>query len=189
MMSKILIGIFIMGCLAYAVLFSLLSSLNTYKIEGDKVIYQYFDNSKWKTQIREVAGADSKSFKAFSFYKGMYGKDANQGYFEGRPIEGSNGKSFRVLDHSKSLSRDNQAVFYKERLLSNDHSHFQALGGAYFKDSSKVFYGWKIVENADPSSFEVTDEVSGKAKDKNYTYKFGDIISSVSPIPHQAVSR
>ncbi len=100
-------------------------------------------------------------------------------------------KSFSILEivnpQSKSLgtsnikyeyyATDKDKVFYGEKVLANaDMATIKSISAIYTKDTNHVFIGGDIMESADANSFVL---VQGRfAKDQNHVYHVGKIISN-----------
>ena len=54
----------------------------------------------------------------------------------------------------------------KNRIPLEDRGSFKILTGGYTKDKINVYYAWKIVEGADPESFEMIGNTFG-GRDKH----------------------
>ena len=144
-----------------------------YEVTNGSVYFRQFNNLNWKTERREVVGANADSFQGMRSSGGKYGSDDKHVYFENTLITNGDPQTFRVLDWRNELSRDAQRVYWKSIELSDDPEHFEILDGGYSRDAHHVYYASHIVEGADPDSFVVTAAATSAAKDKDHQYEMG----------------
>ncbi len=132
-----------------------------YKTEGGKVYQKYWNN--WE----EIKGADSSSFEIVGDMPSLgFSKDKNYIYYNQMPIKNVDKETFTVIKD-----------------------------GTYLKDKNNVYTimteqkdGLFVLDDADPESFVVGDDISGWcARDKNYEY-FAGMNITVNPNSVNAAS-
>lgn len=130
-------------------------------------------------QNRIIPYADSKTFKeAPTDSSGheyiRFAEDVYDFYYCGTPLRTTNKKEFRQWYINGYLWGIDTRYCYCQNKKSEigDYNSFKVLSsGTYAKDKEYVFFLGKIVDGADPKSFEETTIFCGK--DKNRTYKMG----------------
>ena len=92
--------------------------------------------------------------------------------------------SFRCFDSNSIniigenfLLFDDKVVFDGDELPGVDSRSFQVVKDHYSKDKNHVYAGSKMIEGADPASFEVLETIF-YSKDKNYVYGGGILIEN-----------
>lgn len=139
-----------------------IGNCDTYKIK-DNIVY-YKDS---------IMMADPKTFEYLSCH---YGKDKNVAFRGKVPIEDSHPETFEIIDWQ--WQKDKYKYYNKGVPMINvDYDSFEILIANYSKDKFHVFYYDKIIKNADPSTFKVS-ELTHIARDKNVEYKFGKTITN-----------
>ena len=139
-----------------------IGSCDTYKIKANIVYYK-----------DSIMKADPETFEYLSCH---YGKDINVAFSGKDPIEGSHPETFEIIDWQ--WQRDKYLYYNKGVPMVNiDYESFEILIANYSKDKFHVYFYDKIIENADPSTFQV-NEMTHIARDKNNEYKFGKIIAN-----------
>ncbi len=130
-------------------------------------------------------------YASFEILKYGYARDKNIIYYNGIKINDVDYKSFSILEienpRLKSLGMrnikyeyyaiDKDKVFYGEKVLTNaDQATIESISSIYTKDTNHVFIGGDIIESADANSFVL---VQGRfAKDQNHVYHVGKILSN-----------
>jgi hypothetical protein len=132
--------------------------------------------------IPAVEGVDPEKYQ---FINNFYGKDDKVAYYKGKPILGSDAKTFILLE---DYAKDTNLVYFNGLKVKGMDAaticHIE--GGGYFKDKNNVYYGLNAVENAagniilysgkivkgaDPATFEmIKGEKIDYAKDKARYY-------------------
>jgi hypothetical protein len=132
--------------------------------------------------ILPIEGIDPDKYE---FLNDVYGIDDKMAYYKGKPIQGSDSKTFTLLeDYAKDI---NSVYFDGLKIKGMDAatlSHIE--GGAYFKDKNHIYYGLNTVENsegnivlysgrvvkgADPATFEMIEgQKIDYAKDKTHYF-------------------
>jgi len=145
----------------------------------------------------KIKGADSKSFRLISefyaqdkkhaYFNGellvnshsksfeqlgnSWSKDKHNFYYTHKKLEICDLATFRIIpDKFPSRAIDEKCYYWKsDQVQTIDRTSFQVLPGGYSKDIKNVYWANKIIEEADPKTFQVND--SGMyiklAKDKN----------------------
>ena len=85
--------------------------------------------------------------KTFELLSNTHSKDKNGVYYGVHTLEGSDPKTFEIINHS----------IYGQT--------------PYSKDKNSVFYQWMKIEEADPKTFQVLDD-AGHSKDKAWYYLY-----------------
>jgi hypothetical protein len=72
---------------------------------------------------------------------------------------------------------DKSHVYYDNEIIEDlDPVLLEEMGNNYYRDNRNIVYSGKILDKADYETFEILDENSYSAKDKNHMYKWGRII-------------
>lgn len=130
----------------------------------------------------ELFDVDINTFEVFE--NGIYAKDKNNVYDGKYKIIGADPDTFILLDYDYMKDKNN--VYIAGNIISNaDPNTFKILDYKYTKDKDNVWYKNKqiIIEtssgaiNVDAQSFETLSN-KGCAKDKNYYYRYGEIVDS-----------
>ena len=108
---------------------------------------------------------------SFEVIDGNFSRDGKDYFFNEKPLNVCDYESFLIHDfngeYSNWLSYDDEcAYFQKNRIPLEDRGSFKILTGGYTKDKINVYYAWKIVEGADPESFEMIGNTFG-GRDKH----------------------
>lgn len=140
--------------------------------KDDKHVFVY-------TEI--IEGADLKSFELIG-YDQRYSKDKNNVYFLSSAIS-QDITNFQLL--GDGLAKDKQSVFrYGKSIKNADAGSFVNLGNNYSKDKNKVYLAQpnreeplKIIEQANPETFEIDATDPKKALDGNKIFYKGALLS------------
>jgi hypothetical protein len=155
-------------------IFSLSSCNLGYNTDGDNITYTYMPGGGGFTvKTVTIKGADAATFKILS--NDTYAKDKNRCYFESRPIENAEPKSFIPLEGG--FSKDAKNVFYLLRKFKNvDAKSFDVIEtGPFSQDKDNIYFYWKSIGVEDYKSFEVINALGGIDNKCYYrTYKAGD---------------
>ena len=149
-----------------------------YKV-GWKNVYFY---TKYRFEIKKdkVEGADTKTFEVLES-PGHYAKDKHRVYYKFHPLEESDPKTFSTdsLFGINFLCRDQQSIYFENKLVSRDADHFTRIDKYYFKDTKYIYrarYGHKdidlkgfdIIEEVDQSTFQALE--FPYCRDKNHVF-------------------
>ena len=85
--------------------------------------------------INIIPDADPETFQLLSI---LFSKDKNNAYFCNNPILDSNPDSFKLI--YGRLAKDNEHVYYNDKIISNNPSSFTFLSKNYAKDDQSVWY-------------------------------------------------
>jgi hypothetical protein len=152
-----------------------------------------------QTTIIKVDGAIPAEFKTLGFH---YGKDTNHAYFEGKPftvkelsslaavheafardnqqvyfktkpIRGSDGKTFQLIDSTyQGFAKDSKYGYYFSLTdIGKVYCHpasFAKIDRNYAKDVFAVYYEAVKLKGSDPKTFQILN--NDYAKDKNAVY-------------------
>lgn len=107
---------------------------------------------------------------SFEVIDGNFSRDGKDYFYSDKALNVCDYESFVIHDFNGAygnwLSYDDQcAYFQKSRIPLVDRASFEILIGGYTKDKANVYYGSRIVEGADPESFEmIGNTFAGKDK-------------------------
>ncbi len=158
------------------------------------------DNDLIFYKEKQVVGADAETFEIIDE---SWAKDADSLYYQFIKIPNAKQPSFIPLTEddnflAKIIRDDKKVYLYKpHRLalretlipipeLSPDTLSFIDKSGFYIKDQDSVIYvninsdkspHYKVLDGADAETFTYYAESEADAKDKNFTYRYGQIIS------------
>lgn len=129
----------------------------------------------------EVVTEDVAGFRELSSSDGYsYFGDKENVYVNGNPLPGANPATFRVLKGGHSRD-DRQLYYFNEPMPAGAlMDSFEVLEGTYSRDASRVYHAAKVVPEADPRTFEVTDAKFQRGKDAHRQYE------QASPAPVDA---
>ena len=129
--------------------------------------------------IPPIEGIDPDKYQCLNAF---YGVDDSLAYYKGKPIQGSDAKTFSLLE---DYAKDTNSVYCQGlKIKGMDAATLSQIdGGGYFKDENHVYYGLNTIENsdgyvvlysgrivkgADPLTFEmIKGEKIDYAKDKS----------------------
>lgn len=142
----------------------------------------------WGTDVISKADPDSFQLVETTGTLGMcapFFKDKSHVFAGTGIIEGADPASFRyigqivgtpVLYSESCLSADKNGVYVDSTKIPNlDPQSVQTLG-IYLKDKRAVYLYTTELKGADPKTFELIDEGSVSAKDKNSVYECGQVV-------------
>ncbi len=143
-------------------------SRNGYHVGKDKVWYR--SSLGMSFNVKEVAGADPKTFavrelrsKTYPESTAYFGMDQSNVFWAETKIEGADLGSFEYL--YGNYSKDKNAAYYMNQLLSQDMAHLEVVSYQFVKDSKYVYSGRSIFSE-DPAHFtHVGEEHSSFYKD------------------------
>jgi hypothetical protein len=117
-----------------------------------------------------------------------YSKDKNHVYYSDKfhVLEGADPTTFTcpkfesIVNYQYYAYDRNKAYFYEgqevEVIENIDYKTFKVLSPYYAKDKYSAYYKAKVIQEADPASFQVPDRVNKRsARDKNHSYFQGEI--------------
>jgi hypothetical protein len=157
------------------------------------------NNVYYKGKI--LPNIDSSSFKImYGNFAGSFLKDAFNIYYKYDANYHDNNELKRVTDDVKNFKpyyyiengstykwlscyyRDSNNVYYicngSVKKLNTSPKNFELINSSYAKNDKNIYSGWEIL-NCDYKTFKVRKESflnPGDAEDKNYYYKYGEII-------------
>ena len=146
-----------------------------YKKENNKIYFDEYGNGF--NRNNEVKNVD---YNSFAELKNYYAKDKNFGYWEGKKIQDSDGKTFNILPGGIShyidkYAKDKNHVYYNGEILEGANPKtIERLIDDFLKDDKNVFFRNKKMKNVDVKTFQALDEEY--AKDKNHIYYEENII-------------
>lgn len=123
-------------------------------------------------------------------YARAYARDRKHLYYYGKIVEGASISNFGVKGLKYGYLLDEQHIIYKGRVLTMpDPDTFEVLAykyrrdAYYTKDKNHVYLGNEIIEEADPKTFDITEDEknAGYATDKNHLFYEGKPIVLVDP--------
>lgn len=140
----------------------------SYKVRGEAVYYVGKMQGLGSRTLTKLEGVDVSTFRVL---KNGYAKDKNKAYFLGELMVQSHGPSFKVLRHL--FAKDNQQVFYRSVVVSQQTESFKILNPYYSKDFEFAYYKGTQIPDADSKTFQVHSRNKDEAKDKNGYFKSG----------------
>ena len=129
-----------------------------------------------------------------------FSKDANYVYYRDKIIPNADPKTFQYI--AGIYLKDKQHIFAYSCLNEmegnyscinmldrSDSATFVVLNNGYAKDSKEVYYGEKVVKDADPSTFVVIDEPFDRfARDSSHVFFYGNLIKDADPYTFIAIT-
>lgn len=185
-----------------------------YKVNGDKVSYEYWtfsfgpqkyvlydaDASSFETvkdwlakdsqhvwyKQEWIEGADPASIKAD---KEPLSHDAKDYYYRSTPMHVSDMKSFKVVSYEfPFLAKDKDYGYTdSERFKIADYKSFDLVGHRHSADNQFVYYKTQVVEGADPKTFKEDPEEFSIGRDKYGIYEGTHRIETTSPDTYQNI--
>jgi hypothetical protein len=147
-------------------------------LEGaDAGSFEHLKGSYWRDANRvyyfdhPLPGSDPVSYRLL---RDDWGRDDHNVYVGADPVNPKDISSFEIIN--ANWARDSQWYYPAQNgrhipITELDRATFQVLDGGWAKDCCRVYYYDRIVEGADPESFEVVNDFRGR--DKNYYYLTG----------------
>lgn len=133
----------------------------------------------------KIAGVNPNTFQPYAL--GFYSRDDKFVIFNDVIVEGADLQSFSAPYYG-NYATDTNSVYFGGKRLDLNRASFVDLKQGYCKDDSKVYFQDKLVQGADPATFEVDTcvsftgaalrcvpsiSISCYAKDKNTKYRNG----------------
>jgi hypothetical protein len=134
-------------------------------VKNSKAVYRLYP------QV-EVQTTDVAKFRSLSQEDNYsYFVDSQHVYVNGNIVEGALPASFKVI--KGGFGRDEKQVFYFDKPMPDGTllDSFEMLDGPYARDAKRVYFKEKVVEGADPVTFEVTDAKFQRGKDARNRYE------------------
>ncbi len=156
--------------------FTFLDSNDFYAKDKTGVYFQgnqtYLTSTPTPNKNEKIEGADLATFE---YINGWYSKDKKNVYIATDPIEGADTATFITLPDSKGFFRyakDKNTTYYGGKPVVYAHAKsFKALLADFGMDDTNLFYEGKIVNGADPATFQfITSQYPFYAKDMNQVY-------------------
>jgi len=114
-----------------------------------------------------VPGAERESFRVIA---GMLAADRDHVFYGTEVVDGADPVSLVVVGPDDYFSKDGQNIYaHGERFDAADASSFVHVGGCYYRDRARVFYLDRVLEGADPETFEALPK--GMAQDHESVYR------------------
>jgi len=128
-------------------------------------------------------GIDPDTFVVISEH---YVRDASHIYFKSYdsvlPLTDVQPDTFRTFDSDSLYAADATKVFFGGEVLEGAlASSFASLNEYYAKDAKQVYYSGSVIEKADPATFVASSTEVFAARDKNYSYLYGNSVASNGP--------
>ncbi|HEY7885614.1 MAG TPA: DKNYY domain-containing protein, partial [Cellvibrionaceae bacterium] len=137
------------------------------------------DNNAVYYLDKVVPGAQPECFHAYPDF-GEYGlnicDNALAVFYRGKPLNGANPKSFKLVDSDHKLFRDEDKAYIegKEVFKGLDIGSIKMMDDNYIVDKNGAYIAntktTVLIENADPKTFKTLGK--GYAKDKNHVYHY-----------------
>lgn len=121
-----------------------------------------------------IVSRDPANFRQISV-DGSYSfcADTERVFVNGNLIPEAQPATFKILGGAYTRDASRSYYFNTPMPDGTDVSTLVPLAGGYAKDKSRVYYLGKILQGADAATFEITDPVWPKAKDKSHAYEQG----------------
>jgi len=144
---------------------------------ADAASFQHLRASYWADKNRvyyfddPLPGSDPATFR---FLRYFWTRDAHNVYSGADPVNPKDLATFRVID--ANWAQDAQwyyPAYYGHHvpIKELDYATFRIIKGGWAKDCCRVYYFDRVVEGADPATFEALNNVRGR--DKAYYYLTG----------------
>ena len=177
------VAIGVMAVLSYPIyigLIYLIFGLNFYGLSGMKFFLISLVAVLGITSLFGLPYTAVRNFLGYDL-KGTILRKGDAVYFNGKKIEGLDINSATVNiegDHDLAYATDKDFVYFQGLKIEGSHGpSFKKANGIqdkyanYFVDKNQVYYHGKVLENANPEKFEVTD--FDKANDGSNYYIYG----------------
>jgi hypothetical protein len=144
---------------------------------ADAATFRHLRGPYWQDKHRTyyfdqpLEGSDPATFR---FLGGHWTRDARNVYSGADPVNPKDLATFKVID--ANWAKDAQwyyPAYYGHHIPIEelDYSTFRILRGGWARDCCRVFYFNRVVEGADPATFEAISNVRGR--DRAYYYLMG----------------
>ena len=120
---------------------------------------------------KKIEKADYSTFEVLGDHSTA--RDKNTVYYAGRIIDYIDPATVETYEYSPYKSDKNHVYYRLDRLDKVDRATFEYLGRGYIRDNNSIYHDGKILEGADPQTFEIYQWMHGDAKDKNGYYNYG----------------
>jgi len=137
-----------------------LAASGYYVRHGKVYYYGGFNNAS----VKELLGANATSFEVLNEISqgqkstSLFARDDKRVYYAGELLRNADAQTFKVL--GSELGKDNNHVFSRTSVLSNDPENFVELREGFYKDSKTVFMGDRIISD-DPKNFSFLEIMDG----------------------------
>ena len=174
----------------------------SWEVEGaDALSFKVLENGYAKDKNHAyfdgyvIPQSDGKTFKVI---RSPYAADQNH-VFYGKEAFSDAPEQFKFVQYENDFSTDGETIFYNGKALFPgrlDAATFQRIGGSdYYKDKNTVLTLEKIVEGADPETFESIPYEKNLgdhrdiyyAKDKQSVFYEGVKVEGCDPKTHQII--
>ncbi len=147
-------------------------------LEGaDAATFEHLKGNYWKDRnrvyyfSRPLAGADPGSYRLL---RADWGRDNRNVFVGADAVDPKDIGTFEVVNDN--WARDSLWYYPAQYgryapIETLDRATFKILDGVWAKDCCRVYYFNRVVEGADPATFEVINDVRGR--DKDYYYLTG----------------
>ncbi|QIF01000.1 DKNYY domain-containing protein [Roseimicrobium sp. ORNL1] len=134
-------------------------------VKNSKAVYRLYP----KVEVQTTDVANFRKLAQSEYHS--YFADTEHVYVNGIIVEGALPASFKVI--KGGFGRDEKQAFYFSEPMPDGTlmDSFEVLDGPYARDGRRVYFMGKIVEGADPVTFEVTDAKFQRAKDAKNRYQ------------------
>jgi hypothetical protein len=134
----------------------------------------YFDGKKFKVRNAETLKALSKDFLS----------DSEVAYFKTKPVIGSDGKTFQLLDTAfEGYARDSKFVYFFNpdgvKIIPCQASTFIKLKAYFSKDDQSIYFRERKIKDADLNTFAILDERF--SRDKTHVFFNEKVITGADP--------
>lgn len=163
---------------------SCMPAKGSYVVTGGAVRYEAVRSDEQGSDrvTRPIGGADAATFASVPVQTQSpcarlfmpYGRDARRVYFEGLLIEGADSASFQDL--GSGYARDSQAVYGKQRKLTERGAQFRVLEAGYATDGENHFFADVVIED---QGFELL--AYGYARTRDRVFHNGVVLAEANP--------
>lgn len=152
----------------------------------DPATFQVLDRDSFMTRDKDrvYVGVETYSEDADSFeiLNHSYHRDSGHVFFEGRPLDGVDPATFKVLGQGDWATDGQQVIFQGKARKDIDPGTFEIFpGDLWARDRHQVFFMGQVKQGSDPASFEIFKEDETFARDQKFVYYAGDVIPAADP--------
>ena len=116
-----------------------------------------------------------------------FAKDNVHAFYQGRIIEGADGKTFELMDKKGRFAKDHQHIFSFAKIIKESHSPtFRHLEHNFYSDKNHVYHNSQKIEKASPSDFEILGD--RYARSANHVFYKKKIIEAADPKTFEVVA-
>ncbi|MBD1364836.1 DKNYY domain-containing protein [Mucilaginibacter sp. ZT4R22] len=160
--------------LVFAAFCLLFSCRQGYKIENDKVYYEYWNEAVGHGKLL-MPSANAKTFESIGFKCDCnfnFGKDKNHLFIDGVPVKNIDPHSFKFLGNYVFADKDSAYFFGFYNDINNcaikgiDLKRLQLIKYPWSKAGDILIHGYDTIKLSDISDFEPIDKDWGRTKSK-----------------------